>query len=40
MDEWTGHADESRIDELARALAQTFDPIRESLNPIRESLSR
>ena len=40
MDEWTGHADESRIDELASSLAETFDPIRDSLDPIRESLNR
>ena len=32
MDEWTGQADESRIAELASSLAETFDPIRESLN--------
>jgi N-formylglutamate deformylase len=32
MDEWTGQADESRIRHLARALAETFDPIRESLS--------
>jgi len=32
MDEWTGEADESRIEHLARALAETFDPVRESLS--------
>lgn len=32
MDEWTGQPDEARVDHLARALAMTFDPIRESLN--------
>jgi N-formylglutamate deformylase len=40
MDEWTGQADEARIAELARALAETFDPIRESLDSIREPLRR
>jgi N-formylglutamate amidohydrolase len=32
MDEWTGQPDDSRIEHLARALALTFDPIREALN--------
>jgi N-formylglutamate amidohydrolase len=34
MDEWTGHVDRARIDELARALAGTIPAVEESLREV------